>query len=233
MRIDWSKLPALAGERELRRCEALLTREDLIRSERFRVPEQGHRSLVGRALTRFALSRYRAVSPRAWKFSTSSHGRPLVEGSKVRGLSFNLSSTPGLVACAIAQGPGLGVDVEALVEARGRPTPLDLIDRLFTVAETEDIRSQPAGQRRERFLDFWTLKEAYLKACGVGLGFPLRSFGFCLGDRITLSPQSLPAGGEGVWQFGLLSPTRSHRAAVAVRSQQRAPLTIVPHWWHG
>lgn len=65
-----------------------------------------------------------------------------------------------------------------------------------------------------RFLELWTLKEAYLKARGTGLSYPLNAFGFAIDGcgAIQFSP---PPDDRIEWQFALSAPTERHRVAVA------------------
>jgi len=54
----------------------------------------------------------------------------------------------------------------------------------FTASEWAYIR-QPGGEQFARFYRLWSLKEAYIKAVGIGLGFSLQraEFSQCEGDR--------------------------------------------------
>ena len=80
-----------------------------------------------------------------------------------------------------------------------------------------------AAERPTRFIELWTLKEAYVKAIGHGLSHPLDRFGFAFdserGIRFTAPPDEHAA----QWTFALLAPSVRHRLAVAVR----APSAIV------
>lgn len=74
----------------------------------------------------------------------------------------------------IVTGPSpLGVDIEALE----RPIDyLSIAEHCFADEEYADIRRFRGNARRMAFFNCWTGKEAYVKAIGVGLSKPLRSF---------------------------------------------------------
>ena len=72
---------------------------------------------------------------------------------------------------------------------------------------------------RDRFLTYWTLKEAYLKARGLGISVPLREISFVLqpdGAQITFLGSL--AGTPTDWTFQLERPTGRHLVAIAVAS---------------
>jgi 4'-phosphopantetheinyl transferase len=134
--------------------------------------------LTARALLRKTLSKYADVNPRSWIFSVNAFGKPRIAAPVIDNeLHFNLSHCDGLVAIAIARTEDVGIDVENV--ARG----LD-IDRLapFVFADDESaaLAGVPVGNRREHFFAYWTLKEAYVKARGMGLSLDLRGCAFKL-----------------------------------------------------
>src|SRR5262249_25378733 len=139
------------------RFRAWLSPEEAARCARFRFEEHRHEYLVTRGLVRTALSAYRDVEPAAWVFRSNEYGRP--EITPPCGLSFNLSTSLALVVCAVAEDRVLGVDVEPLARAK---EILEVRDTVFTAKER-------AGLTPDRAVSFWTLKEAYMKARGMGM----------------------------------------------------------------
>lgn len=177
---------------------------------------------LSHALVRQTLSRYAAVAPAAWRFAANAHGKPaIVSPTDQTHWCFNLSHTPGLSACAVAH-VDVGVDVE---DVNRRMTP-GLADRFFAPSEAAALRALPAVDQPERFFTYWTLKEAYIKAVGLGLSLPLDSFGFELtpGQPARLAfANGAAAGGHGDgdvdgWQFLIARPTPRHALALAMRS---------------
>jgi 4'-phosphopantetheinyl transferase len=195
----------------------LLSNDEAKRAERIVHPETAMLFVVGRALARTMLSRYAAVAPRDWPFIIDSHGRPelAMRPAHAPDLRFNLTHTNGLVACAVTIGRELGIDVEHI----GRSLNFDVPERFFSQQEVEDLRALPKVEQRTVFFDYWTLKESYIKARGLGLALPLRQFTFVRhADRdpvITFAPE-LPDD-PATWQFKQFWPTDLHRMAVAVR----------------
>jgi 4'-phosphopantetheinyl transferase len=203
----------------LNRYRALLDTEEQARLRRIRLPGVRHQYLLTRALVRTALSRYAPLSPRTWRFRPNPHGRPLIANSEGRTLCFNLAHTEGMIVCAVTRDAELGVDVECTLRAT---RTAEVADRFFADIECRDLHALSADRRRDRFFDYWTLKEAYIKARGLGLACPLGKFAFRLreGERITLKIDPELADDGGRWYCRLGSPSDRHRLALCSTSAE-------------
>jgi 4'-phosphopantetheinyl transferase len=195
----------------------LLSPDEHERMARFVFERDRTRFLLTRALVRTTLSRYAPVAPANWHFIANAHGRPeiLDRPTGVPDLRFNLSHTDGLIACAVTIGREVGIDVEHV----GRRLTQDVAARFFAPAEVAHLRSLPADQQERVFFDYWTMKEAYIKARGFGLALPLGDFAFHFASdhppTITIEPslQDDPSS----WQFQQDWPTPVHRLGLAIR----------------
>ncbi len=214
----WARPDAFAEAGQLARLRALLTDDERARADRYRLARDRRASLVTRALVRTVLSRYSGVPPARWRFRTNEHGRPEI-ASPASPLRFNVSHTDGLVVCFVSRGRELGVDAEHLGRDRRW---LDLAERFFAPAEARALREVPAAQRRLRFLEYWTLKESYVKARGRGLTLPLSGFWFDLpagaGDGIRIRFTPVVADDPARWQFTLDCLGTGHVVATAIDS---------------
>ncbi len=176
----------------------LLTEEELARCERILTPAARTQRLVARAGLRLLLGRYLGIGPREVELVQGARGRP--ELDEPRGLSFNLSHTADLAVFAIARRAAVGVDIEALdrrAPARG------LIERTLNARERDRVMRAGADRRTAAFLEYWTVKEAYVKALGVGLALDLREVGV---ERCTDRPRLDLPGGSGEWRVRRLRP---------------------------
>jgi 4'-phosphopantetheinyl transferase len=169
-------LDRITDPETLQAYESLLSPEEDARYRRFAFARNRQQFLVGRALVRTTLSRYAGVPPAAWVFAASGHGKPEIAApADFAGLRFNLSHTDGLVACAVTAGREVGVDVEDMSR---REVSASLARYCLSAAELAHWEGLSDGERREVFFDYWTLKEAYIKARGLGLSVPLHDFSF-------------------------------------------------------
>ncbi len=206
--VDRFRDPAHQG-----RFAAWLDDDERERWKRFRFKKDRDLFLVAHALVRHTLSRYADVAPEAWRFARGEHGRPEIAAPTVGvPLRFNLSHTRGLAAVLINETIDCGVDVE--------PTHRDVdfhavSRRVFSSTERDDMLSQP--DQRTRFFEYWTLKESYIKARGMGLALPLDRFAFCIGTPITIGFVAPINDEPSAWQFELHRPTDRHQLALAAR----------------
>jgi len=200
----------------LQAANRLMLPEEFIKSQKFLTPRARDSYLITRAFVRTVLSQYIDVSPQSWKFDVNAYGKPEIASPAVgRSLRFNLANTNGLVTCAVALHRDIGVDAESIDNA---DETAEIADRYFAPAEVAALRALPSDKRRDRFYEFWTLKEAYLKARGLGLCLPLRKFAF-IADRktpieIIFEPSVVDDPKN--WYFSLSRPIKSHLIAVAL-----------------
>ena len=109
----------------------------------------------------------------------------------------------------------LGVDAENLDRASATS---DIAAHYFSPLELRALRALPLAQQRERFFAYWTLKESYIKARGLGLALPLEQFSFLLDDppQIRIAFDSRLSDEPSRWRFALLSGSEQHLVAVGV-----------------
>ncbi len=149
-----------------RSLETLLSPDECQRAERYRFDRDRNWFVVARATLRTILSEYLGTDPRELQFATGSHGKPSLATTSVGGMvQFNLSHSHGKALYAIALGREVGIDLECI-----RPVEADkLAQRFFSDREYQTLASLSPEQQQRQFFQYWTCKEAYLKATGDGL----------------------------------------------------------------
>jgi len=201
-------------------CAALLSEDERARWQRFRFERHAREFLATHALARTALSHDYPLAPQAWRFQENAHGKPAADPEC--GLRFNLSNSLGLVVCLISHGVEVGVDVAPYSHAE---KIVELAPEVFSTRELAELRDLGGDEQMQRALSLWTLKEAYIKARGMGLALPLAKFSFLFGGvegvRLELDP-SLGDEAER-WQFCLLDH-REHR--IALMTERTAGLEL-------
>ena len=203
----------------------LLSPEERIQHQRFRFEKDRHQFVLTRALLRTTLSRYVAVNPRSWSFENNAFGKPVIAYPRGVSLTFNLSNTSGLIVCLVALDREVGVDVENMARS---DQLAEIAQHFFSLSEAAALRTLPEETQRQRFFEYWTLKEAYIKARGMGLSLPLDQFSFHVeaGQPVRITVDSRLEDDPETWQFARFHPTPRHIMAVAIRRGAAQDLNI-------
>jgi 4'-phosphopantetheinyl transferase len=227
--VSFADAPCREDDEAYAAAERLLSKEEAARARRFRFDKDRRRFALTRALVRRELSRYVDIPPEDWRIENEAQGRPFVawpaEGAELR---FSAAHTEGLVLCAVAAGREIGADVERLRD----DASLDVAGHFFAPSEMQALRAAPPERRAESFFTCWTLKEAYIKARGLGLSLPLDKFAFDLaGDPCTRVVFDPALGDDAsAWRFFSLRPTPQHLAAVCVGRHDGAEILLTTRW---
>lgn len=133
--------------------------------DRLRRPEDRKRSLCADHLARAMLCKITGLSPETLRFSRAANGKPIVSRLPYH---FNVTHSGSFAACAVDTAP-VGIDLET-----PRPFREALAKRVC--CPQEEAFLYPDGRFDEmRFLELWTVKEAYMKYTGTGLACDWRS----------------------------------------------------------
>ena len=205
------------ANRDRPRAEPILSISEQSRLAQILHPRALAEFLAGRLMIRTTLGHLLGLDPADVVLHESPRGALSLDPAHHQtDLCFNLSHTDGLVVLAIARQP-VGVDVEWL-DRTGRT--VELADRYFARTETASLRALPETAQRDRFFDLWTLKEAYIKARGLGLALPLGGFAFMGFESPPLSiavDQAHADRPDSHWSFGTWDAAITrHRVAVAL-----------------
>jgi 4'-phosphopantetheinyl transferase len=195
--------------------EALLAEDEQARAARFRFARDKEQYIAGRGMLRVLLGRYLGRSPETLKFSYSDFDKPFLSGYE---LQFNLAHSGGLVLYAFCREEAVGVDVEV---ERELADALQISERFFSPAERTVLKSLPQEQRIPAFFRCWSRKEAFIKAVGEGLSYPLDAF------DVTLAPDEPArllsirgsAGEARQWTLWSLDLPQHYHGALVVRKQ--------------
>ncbi len=155
---------------DLANAEKILNEEELARANRFYFSQHKRRFSTARATLRIILARYLNTSPARLEFSYNYYGKPKVVNSSR--LQFNLSHTGDLAILAIGKGFPMGVDIEKFSSRDYK----ELAQHSFSPQEYEEFLKVPPALQPATFFHIWSQKEAFIKACGLGLSYPTKDF---------------------------------------------------------
>jgi len=195
--------------------ERMLDSEEHARMRRFYFKRHRRIFVAAHVLLRLALSKQYGIPATDWRYARSYAGKPVIANMPQDiDLRFSLSRTGGMVAVALAEGVEIGIDVE---EVDSGCDVMKLANAFFAPEEAVALNSlfADASACCTQFFALWTLKEAFVKACGRGLGQPLNSFVFSV-DPIRLTLHDLKLKAVGTWHFAQWQPTARHFLALAI-----------------
>ncbi len=207
----------------IERYRQLMSGAELERNQRYRFEKSRHCDCVTRALARTVLSHYADIAPADWTFIKGEHGKPEISPGLAPALRFNLSHTDRFVVCAVTRTLDIGIDIE---NTQRKNQVLDIADHFFSKQEVSDLFALPKERQSDRFFDYWTLKEAYMKASGEGISLGLGNFSFHLNDDVNNSQKIGISFGEKIadnaedWRFWLFRPAQDHRMGLALKTSQ-------------
>jgi len=211
----WFRLTASMSQPEIAAARRLLSPDERARCDRYRLVSDRRDYAAAHALLRVSLSRCCTnVDPNAWIFDVDAHGKPELMSPRPSAgpLTFNLSHSRGIVACAIAPGTAVGIDVVLIDDEFDYSS---IARQCLSSDELVQLEALAPDSRSSRFMELWALKEAYTKATGRGLSERLSDLGFAIdsGRICFLSPRNVASA---TWRFGLFTPAPQYRLAVAI-----------------
>jgi 4'-phosphopantetheinyl transferase len=161
------------------------------------------------------LGQYVGAEPESLRFCFGSHGKPALASRQGEpDLHFNLAHSHQAVIYAFARLSHIGIDLEYL---RDLPDAEQVAASFFSARENAAWRALPPGQKTQGFFNCWTRKEAFVKAIGEGLSYPLEAFDVALAPDESV--RLLSIGGSATdasrWSLWTLEPGSGYVAALA------------------
>ena len=187
-------LDALAPD--LHRFDSILSADERARADRFHFRRDSDRFVVCRGALRIILGRSLGIEPETVQFQYGPNGKPGLAHDTT--LLFNVSRSHEAAVFADVRGAVIGVDIERIRPDVEYET---MAGRFFSGREAAALRALPESQRVNAFFKCWTRKEAYLKARGDGLSFPLDGFDVSVGGEAALLENRVDPDEVGRWSL--------------------------------
>lgn len=147
-----------------------LDEDELKRAHRFCFPRHRRRFIAAHAAMRQILSRYLHTKAADIQFCRLAKGKPAIECQL--NLEFNLSHSGEMGVLAVGKEHAVGMDIEIFSQ---RPY-YGLADHMFSADECKRLKKVPTPLLPGTFFTIWAQKEAFIKACGLGLSYPTKEF---------------------------------------------------------
>lgn len=149
-------------------------------------------------LCRKAVSEFCGIAPQDISFSKNEYRKPFADNLQVY---FSVSHSGDMVVCAVSDRE-IGIDIEKV-----KPYNLRTAERFATPHELEYVSSSQNG-----FFEIWTLKEAYFKCIGTGLGADIKKVSF------EITPQKIICSEKG-FDFSFIDAANGYICSVCHKSK--------------
>jgi 4'-phosphopantetheinyl transferase len=156
IRIYYAKSSVFEQENSLEDLLKYLPTHFAERALRYQFSQDAYNFVLGRLMLKKAVEALGLPEACLNKISYNEEGKPLMEG-----ISFSISHSQDLVACAFSATGNIGLDVEY-----PRNIERDYFRHCFNDQEWTLIQEDKSSHT---FYQYWTQKEAILKANGLGL----------------------------------------------------------------
>lgn len=209
------------SSQDIARLTNTLSTDEIARANGFRFDRHKNRFIAARGYLRQILSSYLQKSSEEITFEYSDRGKPKLLNTN---LQFNVSHSQDIALYGFTNHNLIGIDIEYL---RSNVECAKIAKRFFNEREYQIINNLSPEKQAQAFFQFWTIKEAYLKATGEGLGGGLETveieFNYNLETKIKAIANNKIEPNN--WFFKSFIPERDFVATVAVNTKQ-LPLDI-------
>lgn len=124
------------------------------------------------------LAKFLSVDPNSLVICKNDFGKPYLRDYPH--IHYNVSHTKGAIVCALADEP-VGIDIERIKRFNKR-----IVELFFTKDEQNYIFAGSNTKQKERFVEIWTKKEAYVKWIGKGMEIPFNTFSVLQKEGISI-----------------------------------------------
>ena len=192
-----------------------LSPNELERAAKFKFSKDREHFLLRHYLLKLILCEYCDCQPHELKFRYNNYNKPFINIPEFKELKFNMSSSDDLMMIGLCKQNDIGIDVEKIRET-GNLEHIALEN--FSERELEYLNSKL--DKTTAFFNIWTRKEAFIKAVGKGIYFPLKSF--CVDVDPSGSYENMTILKHPVeskrWRTIAIKVSDSHIAALAIKS---------------
>ena len=198
--------------------QALLSPDEIARALRFHFEKDRLHFTGCRSALRGLLAKYLAIPAAEIRFEYTTSGKPrLAATQNPSALQFNVSHSAGMALIAIGSEHRLGIDIEKI---RENVDVSALSERFFSLRERVGLRALPNHLRVPGFFACWTRKEAFLKATGDGLSFPLADFSVTTNPDLDPEIEEIRGNAEArkQWSLADLCVVDGYRSTLAVEN---------------
>lgn len=209
----WSLNLGLVPFQAMQEYESILSDDEKTRASKFRFSKDKKTFSLTRGVLRKLAGAYLDTEPKKVKFHYEQYGKPRFQDESR--IKFNVSHSGDRAVIAFVRDYDIGVDIEYFKDDFD---VLDIAENFFSRREIDKLKMQPLKEQRQAFYRCWTRKEAFIKAEGSGLSFPLDKFTVSMhsDNEANLEHTDWSPDEKDRWNMFSFKPAQNYIAAVAI-----------------
>lgn len=194
----------------------LLSDDEKERVDRFKFYKDKRCFVISRGVLRLLSGTYLKIEAIDIEFDYEAYGKPKFK--QKTNLNFNLSHSVDIAIIGFVYDHSIGVDIEKI---KNDFDTMAIATNFFSKKEIEALQEIPKPQQYLAFYRCWTRKEAFIKAKGSGLSFPLDTFSVTLDADLDaeLIETQWNLSEKNQWQLTSFIPDTNYIAALIVANQ--------------
>ena len=149
----------------------VLSPDEISRANKFKFPGDLEHFMLRRYQLRLILSKYWGCQPHELMFGYNLFKKPFINLPEPEGVKFNMSFSGNLVLVGLSKNHEIGIDIE---KVRPMQDLENIARENFSIPEVKSLNRRK--DKINTFFRIWTRKEAFIKAKGYGMYYPLKSF---------------------------------------------------------
>lgn len=215
------------GPEEQKKYMGVLSKDEKEKASKFRFSKDRIAYIASRGMLRVLSGHYLNCPPEDIIFEYEAHGKPGY--AHKTSLKFNVSHSGNMVIIGFLFDQVMGIDIEIIKDDFD---VLDIGRNFFSKKEIAALNAIPKAMQHIAFYRCWTRKEAFIKAMGDGLSFPLDLFALSIDSDTTTSllETSWDPKEKDQWELYSYIPADQYRAAIAIRGKINS--LMINQWKH-
>lgn len=203
------------GENYIAYFKDKLSKDEITKSHAFRFKKDRNCYIVTRGVLKIILGFYLKKKPEQIVFSYNSYGKPRLFSNEYN-LNFNVSHSGDFAIIGFLKNYEIGVDIE---KCKTNLDVYDIAQSYFSLKEIEALNKVSNEEKYSAFFRCWTRKEAFIKAQGSGLSFPLNKFTVSIDKEAYLLETLWDIEERLNWHMKSFSLFKDYVCAVATKSR--------------
>jgi 4'-phosphopantetheinyl transferase len=152
----------------------ILSEEEIERANRFVHEKHRNNYIIAHKALRILLANYSKQTAKELVFNKNKYGKlSLSKKINIHNIQFNMAHSHNLTVFAFTHDQSIGIDIEFM---RNNVQIESISQRYFSLQENKNLSMLNTKEKSQAFFNIWARKEAFIKAIGLGLSYPLSKF---------------------------------------------------------